>query len=244
MPRAPTGGQLSYARNGSPIGSSSTRTFRDSLSTPTPSAAQCYTAQFLDACGNRSAVSTSVCPVVLTATATNEEGTNIQLNWTAFQSGATSTLTYLVISLSASNAVLSSTAVSSRLTFFDTSPPQNQQVVRYRIEATGPGLNAPTYSNVATVARQVKLFVPTAFSPNGDGLNDVLELKGRYLDNFRFTIIDRNGQQVFQSTSRTQSWDGRIGTASPVPGTYAWRYESTDQAGRRVVQHGSVTIVR
>lgn len=245
LARSPTGGQITYLRNGQELRTTPQRTLRDSLLTPSPADLLCYTVRFQDACGNRSTDSAPVCPVLLEARAANDEGTTIRLTWTALRGpDAAASVSYRVLTLSPTNTVLRSIPVTTGLTYLDLQPPQDQQVVRYRVEATGGGLAAASYSNVASVARQVKLFVPTAFTPNGDGLNDVLELKGRFLDNFRFTIIDRNGQQVFQATSRAQTWDGRIGSAAPVPGAYAWRFEATDQSGKRTVQNGSITIIR
>ncbi len=201
---------------------------------------------FQDDCGNRALTSSApACPVQLRAESANLTGSEIRLTWSAL-AGPDSTVrvSYRVLTLSATNAVLASVPVGTARTYLDLTPPPDQQAVRYRIEVTGAGLTAPSYSNVATVARPVKVFVPTAFTPNGDGLNDVLELKGRFLDNFRFTIIDRNGQMVFQTTDRARSWDGRIGSAAPAPGTYVWQFEATDQAGRRTTEHGTVTILR
>jgi len=244
VPRSPGGGQLTYLRNGQELRATAARTVRDSLVTPNTAEPLCYAVRFLDACGNRSADSGPVCPMLLDARAANDEGTTIRLNWTALRGpSTTAAVSYRVITLSPTNAELGRVLVNG-LTYLDLQPPQDQQVVRYRVEATGGGLTAPSFSNVASVARQVKVFVPTAFTPNGDGLNDVLELKGRYLDNFRFIVIDRNGQQVFQATTRTQTWDGRTGTAPPAPGAYVWRFEATDQQGKRLVQHGTVTIIR
>ncbi|WP_180754522.1 gliding motility-associated C-terminal domain-containing protein [Hymenobacter sp. DG01] len=240
----PGSGLLTYLRNGSPLATTAARSFIDSLASPTPGAELCYTVRQQDACGNRSGESTAVCPVMLEARPEAADASTIRLSWTALRGpDATAPVSYRVLVLSATNAVLSSRPVSGGgLTYLDLQPPPDQQVVCYRIEATIGAL--VSYSNVATVARRVQVFVPTAFTPNGDGLNDVLELKGRYLENFRFVIIDRNGQPVFQATSRTQTWDGRIGTAAPVPGTYVWRFETTDQLGNRVVQSGTVTLLR
>ncbi|MBB4601415.1 gliding motility-associated-like protein [Hymenobacter luteus] len=240
---APGTGPLTYLRNGSPLATTAARSFLDSLISPTLGAELCYTVRQQDACGNRSDESASVCPVVLEARPEAADASTIRLNWTALRGpDATAPVSYRVLVLSATNTVLSSRPVASGLTYLDLQPPPDQQVVRYRIEATAGAFIS--YSNVAAVARRVQVFVPTAFTPNGDGLNDVLELKGRYLDNFRFTIIDRNGQPVFKATSRTQTWDGRIGTAAPVPGAYVWRFESTDQLGNRVVQSGTITLLR
>lgn len=245
LARSPAGGQLTYLRNGQELRVTPARTLRDSLVTPNLADPLCYAARFQDACGNRSVDSAPVCPVLLGARAANDEGTTIRLNWTALRGpDATVPVSYRVITLSPTNTELKSVPVASGLSFLDLQPPQDQQVVRYRVEATGGGLTTPSYSNISSVARQVKVFVPTAFTPNGDGLNDVLELKGRFLDNFRFTVIDRNGQQVFQATTRTQTWDGRIGNEKPASGAYVWRFEATDQEGKRLVQHGTVTIIK
>ncbi|WP_157541502.1 T9SS type B sorting domain-containing protein [Hymenobacter aerophilus] len=247
VPGLTSGGQLSYQRNGAPLAATPARRLLDSLVTPDPAVPLCYTVEFEDACGNRAPAGAGVCVVQLTAAATNPNGPEIRLTWsalTATGSDAAAPVSYRVLGLAADGAVVSSVEVGASLTYLDLQPDPDRQTIRYRIEARGAGLSEPSFSNVAEVLRPVKLVLPTAFTPNGDGLNDVLELKGRFLDNFRFTIIDRNGQTVFQTTDRARSWDGRINGAAPVPGAYAWQFEALDQQGQRVRQYGSITILR
>lgn len=247
VPGLASGGQLSYQRNGARLAATPARRLLDSLVTPDPTVPLCYTVEFQDACNNRAPAGAGVCVVQLSAEAVGPNGPEIRLNWSALTAtgpDAAAPVSYRVLGLAADNAVVSSVAVGSSLTYLDLQPDPNRQTVRYRIEARGAGLPEPSYSNVAEVLRPVKLILPTAFTPNGDGLNDVLELKGRFLDRFRFTIIDRNGQTVFQTTDRTRSWDGRIKGADPVPGAYAWQFEALDQQGRAVKQYGTVTILR
>ena len=86
--------------------------------------------------------------------------------------------------------------------------------------------------------------MPTAFTPNGDGLNDVLEVKGRFLGNYTFVVVDRNGQEVFRGTRRSDAWDGRIGGRAPVLGSYVWRFQQTSDDGQPFVRSGAVTILR
>ncbi|GAA3997109.1 hypothetical protein GCM10022408_04700 [Hymenobacter fastidiosus] len=244
VPGLPTGGQLLYRRDNTlTVATTPSRTVRDSTVTSLIEPV-CYTVQFLDACGNSSAASAGFCPVVLRAAAADAEGTQAQLSWSALRSPApASSVRYLVQVQQADNSWRDISGSLTAPEFLDLQPPTDRQVLRYRIAASGAG-QPVSYSNIATVARQFRVFLPTAFSPNGDRLNDVLEVKGRFLTTFRFTVVDRNGQEVFRGTDRTQTWDGRISSAPPVPGPYVWRFEATDETGQRVVQHGTITIVR
>ncbi|RZL14506.1 MAG: gliding motility-associated C-terminal domain-containing protein [Hymenobacter sp.] len=132
------------------------------------------------------------------------------------------------------------------LTYLDINPPTDRQILRYRVQASGAGLPAGTvsYSNVASLTRRPLLVVPNAFTPNGDGLNDVLELKGRYLNGFVFVVINRDGQEVFRATDRSQTWDGTIRGHAPVNSAYVWRLTLRDEAGQDFSQTGTVTILK
>lgn len=70
---------------------------------------------------------------------------------------------------------------------------------------------------------EAPLFVPDAFSPNGDGINDLFEIKGEVAANFELTVFSAWGTVVFHSLSITQSWDGKLDGAPLPPGFYAYR---------------------
>ena len=246
--RFPTTGQLTYLRDGTPIGTTPARTRRDSLQTYSPAAAPCYQVRFEDDCTNRSSDSAPFCPAVLAAELADPRGSSVRLLWSKLRGAPATTtqdtLRYRLLVLNPDNTVRNAVAVSSRGTYLDLLPPTDLQAVRYRLEVTGGGLPAPSYSNIASAVRRLEAYVPTAFTPNGDGLNDVLEVKGRFLKTYTFTVVDRNGQEVFRGTDRTQAWDGRIRNEKPVQGAYVWRFEARDAAGQTVVQHGTVTILQ
>ena len=211
-------------------------------------AAPCYAAQVRDVCGNRSALGPATCPVLLRAEAADPTGATARLTWSALRGPGSPAqgATYRVLTLGPGGTVLAASPVLTALTYLDVSPPADRQVLRYRIEASGAGLpgGALSYSNLATVVRQPYLAVPNAFTPNGDGLNDVLELKGRYLAAFSFVVVDRNGQEVFRATDRGQTWDGTIRGRAPVNGAYVWRFSMQDEAGQPYSQTGSVSILK
>ncbi|MCB2410610.1 gliding motility-associated C-terminal domain-containing protein [Hymenobacter lucidus] len=252
VPGLPTGGRVRYLRSTGPgtpteLRLTARRTMRDSTLVIDPTATPCYQAQFVDDCGNSSALSAAFCPVILQAKATDIDGNRVQLDWSALRGpDPAGSVQYTVQLVDASGTVLSQPSASlAANTFLDLAPPTDRQLLRYRIAATSPSMAQPSYSNVALVARTMRAVLPTAFTPNGDGLNDALEVKGRFLPaTFTFTVVDRNGQQVFRGTDRTQVWNGRVGNELPVPGAYVWRFEATDETGQRVVQHGTITILR
>jgi gliding motility-associated-like protein len=65
-----------------------------------------------------------------------------------------------------------------------------------------------------------KIFVPGAFTPNGDGLNDEFRIFGTGLvTQFNLKIFNRYGQVVFETSDKTKGWDGKFkGQASPKSG--------------------------
>jgi gliding motility-associated-like protein len=87
-----------------------------------------------------------------------------------------------------------------------------------------------------------KVVVPNAFSPNGDGINDVWIIRNLpdYPD-ASVKIFDRYGQQVFVSKGYSKPWDGTM-QGRPLPvGTYYYIIQL--KAGEKPLQ-GSITIIR
>ncbi len=64
--------------------------------------------------------------------------------------------------------------------------------------------------------------VPSAFSPNGDGFNDVLFVKGYGIDAINFTIYNRYGEVVFFTTDQSIGWDGTFKNQEENPGVFTW----------------------
>ena len=86
--------------------------------------------------------------------------------------------------------------------------------------------------------------LPTAFSPNGDGNNDILNVYGiANATSYDFEIYNRWGEQIFHSMDKTQGWDGIYnGVAAPV-GVYAYRYNIVI-GGKTYINKGSFTLLR
>lgn len=86
--------------------------------------------------------------------------------------------------------------------------------------------------------------VPTTFSPNGDGLNDLLYVKGQHILEMDFKVFNRYGELVFETTNQTIGWDGNFRLKEEKDANFAWmlRYKLLD--GRSGDMNGNVTIVR
>lgn len=99
--------------------------------------------------------------------------------------------------------------------------------------------------NVKVFKVDPDLFVPTAFSPDGDGLNDdfkPIPIGMKSLDGF--SVYNRWGQLLFSSTQIGKGWDGTYGGQLQSPGTFVWHAEGTDYRNRKIRKKGSVILIR
>ncbi len=89
------------------------------------------------------------------------------------------------------------------------------------------------------------IYVPNAFTPNGDSRNDILRAIPVGIKDFHyFRIYNRWGNLVFSTTNPANGWDGRIkGTGQPT-GTYVWVAEGIDYTGKYVQRKGSVIVIK
>ena len=88
-------------------------------------------------------------------------------------------------------------------------------------------------------------YVPTAFTPNRDGKNDVFRpilLGMKSLD--RFMIYNRWGQLLFSTTNIGHGWDGTFGGKGQETATYVWVAEGTDYKNRTIKKKGTVVLIR
>jgi gliding motility-associated-like protein len=89
------------------------------------------------------------------------------------------------------------------------------------------------------------IFVPSGFTPNGDGLNDVLRpiTVGIKQLNF-FRIYNRWGQLVFGTSEIGKGWDGQIGGQPQATGNFVFMVQGVDYTGKIIFKKGNITLVR
>jgi gliding motility-associated-like protein len=88
------------------------------------------------------------------------------------------------------------------------------------------------------------IYVPNAFTPNGDGKNDILKVLPVGITLDYFNVYNRWGQLVFTTSSIYRGWDGTVKGVLQPSETYVWMAKGTDYKGRPVLRKGSVTILQ
>lgn len=91
----------------------------------------------------------------------------------------------------------------------------------------------------------MKVFVPNAFTPNGDGLNDIFLPVGDSLEGFLFFVYDRQGRLVFEAGKRGIGWNGTDLKGKALPqGVYIWELKNENTNGQVQEHSGKVTLIR
>lgn len=86
--------------------------------------------------------------------------------------------------------------------------------------------------------------VPDIFSPNGDGQNDELRVRGNGIEYLEFYVYDRYGTLVFESRNQSHGWDGTYKGDDVQPGVFVYYAKVTLINGRQEIIQGDVTLVR
>lgn len=113
-------------------------------------------------------------------------------------------------------------------------------VVEYELSS---GCRASDTVTVNVIFEDV-IDVPNGFSPNGDGNNDFLFVKGEGITSMNFKVYNRYGQKVFQSEEQDIGWDGTFRSIPENPGVFVWYLEYQLIDGTSGSKKGNVTLLK
>ncbi len=117
--------------------------------------------------------------------------------------------------------------------------------VEYLIDITDLHTCVTTDTILMQILKKPGFYLPTAFTPNGDGLNDVVRPYLVGMQSLKsFSIFNRWGNLLFRSTTYGEGWDGKFRGVDQDPGVYVWILEFINNDGARVTEKGTITIIR
>lgn len=88
------------------------------------------------------------------------------------------------------------------------------------------------------------LFIPNAFSPNGDGNNDVLFVRGKNIQDVNLSVYDRWGRRVFQTNNIIDGWDGKYNGEEMENGVFVYYLFVSYTDGKTEVKKGNVSLIK
>jgi gliding motility-associated-like protein len=88
------------------------------------------------------------------------------------------------------------------------------------------------------------IFVPNAFTPNGDNENDVLFVRGPLIEGMIFRVFDRWGEMVFETEDRLIGWDGTFRGKPLDPDVYDYYLKAICIDGQESIIKGNITLMR
>ncbi|MCG8308670.1 MAG: gliding motility-associated C-terminal domain-containing protein [Cytophagales bacterium] len=198
-----------------------------------------YKIEYFDACGNLSEESIVASPVLLVSESDKT------LYWTNYEGWSNGISGYLLEKYDENGNLIETIDLGISTSYREDPVSNPYQFISYKIIAIPNDFtNGNVESNLLKVIYRSKVAFPNAFSPDGDGLNDIFNFESRFIKAVRMKIFNRWGELVYQTTEVDRGWDGTI-NGKPAPlGTYIHHTELTDDMGITFIKSGEIILIR
>ena len=198
-----------------------------------PSTTTTYFVTGTDASGCSGSASVQI-EVVQFPTITATKSGDVECNIHTIQLSATGTTTYSwspATFLSAPNSAVTNAVVNVPTTFIVTGTIGSCVVT--------DSVHVDVFND-----DEATIYIPNAFSPNGDGLNECLSVRhGANFIKYYFAIYNRWGQRVFETESANDCWDGNFKNKPAALATYYFFLEAETRCGK-IFKKGDITLIR
>ena len=214
-----------------------------------------YQLAAVDLCPERNPVKFSnlASNIVLTAT---ENNLLVQLDWTEYSTWLGGVDSYYLnrVTNNGTVEVIDSFSPEARTTsdnialLISDDQLVNDQICYYIRAAEGTGnpygIRGSSQSNIACISISPEIYMPNAFTPDGNGINDHIKPKLTFRPNeYLFLVTDRWGSRVFESTDPDAQWSGDIMGGKKAPeGVYVYYLKITTTAGLVFEKRGHITL--
>jgi len=198
----------------------------------------------IDSCSRPSAFSRKLKNIVLNGEAHKSEYSI--LRWTPFELWQHGVKEYVLEYANPDGEFLPLLSTASREVRDDDFFTGDRQYEKcYRVVAIEQqGNQQQSISNTLCLPYEATFFVPTAFTPNGDGLNDTFFVRGISVENIHVRIYNRWGQLIFETTDLYKGWDGSYkGKACPI-GAYSCLVTGKRKGGKFINTSFTISLLR
>jgi gliding motility-associated-like protein len=202
-----------------------------------------YRISYDDDCGNLATPSPSTDPMVFTQGVVR--GRVVTFEWLKYETWLDGIKNYVVERIDEEGNVMEEYSVlSGRSKEIEFSPNDSEdKIMRVRAESLSP-VPEFTYSNAIITQLNTEMFLPNAFTPDNDGLNDLFVAKGPKVFNFKMEIYNRWGGLIFVTDDNFNGWDGTFNDEEAPEGTYIYKIYFEDAEMRSYDQSGSMVLLR
>jgi gliding motility-associated-like protein len=119
----------------------------------------------------------------------------------------------------------------------------------YLVEVTDLATGCRTQKKIEVKVKDIicdepYIFIPNVFTPNGDGVNDMLKVEGFNIDELYLAIYDRWGEKVFETSSKEEGWDGAFRGTTVSGDVYGFYLKVSCPGGREFFKKGNITVLR
>lgn len=198
-----------------------------------------YKITYYDACGNLSEESIISSQVLLV------DEIDKTIIWSDYEGWKNGVSAYILEKYDENGQLIESIPLGQSTSYQEDQGSNSYQFILYKIIIVPVDLvNGNVESNLLEVIYRSKVAFPNAFSPNGDGVNDIFNFESRYVMSVNMKIYNRWGELVYQTTDVDRGWDGTANGKPASLGTYIHHTMLTDDMGITFVKSGEIVLIR
>lgn len=124
-------------------------------------------------------------------------------------------------------------------------PPTSISYIATMTDKNGCIVKDTVYLEVKNViCGEPEVFIPNAFSPNNDGQNEMLYVRGNAIKTILLRVYDRWGELVFESNSKSNGWNGTYNNKAVDPGVFVYYLEVVCYDNQQYFKKGNITVIR
>ncbi len=192
----------------------------------------------IDACGGTTAQSKTVRTILLKATVTGQDE-SAALSWNHYEGFGN----HAAHNILRDNNFIYTTSAENAFTdviFFD----ENLLQRCYKAEAINTTGKLQSLSNEVCLPYKTRIYIPNAFSPNYDAINEAFQPKTTGIKSYDIKIYNRWGELVFSGNQKQAGWDGKFRNTPVADGVYFYIFSGKDMNGKGFYKNGTITLLR